>query len=133
MKTSRESNRRRSLTVEFVKSVPERLADGVLYVSVEFATAVHLCGCGCRNEVVTPLSRRTGWKLLFDGETVSLTPSIGNWSFPCRSHYFITENNVLWAREIERQSSPPQTPRSSGKQKKRQGLLSAIESLFKPK
>ncbi len=133
MKTSRENNRRRSLTLEFVRNVPEKLADGVLYVSVEFATAVHLCACGCRNEVVTPLSRRNGWKLLFDGETVSLTPSIGNWSFPCRSHYFITENNVVWARDIDRQSALPKKSRSSGTEKKRRGLLAAFESLFKPK
>ena len=63
---------------------------------MEFATAVHkyCCGCGC--EVVTPLSP-TDWKLTFDGVSVSLSPSIGNWSFPCRSHYWIVNNAVRWA------------------------------------
>jgi hypothetical protein len=28
---------------------------------------------------------------------VSLDPSIGNWSFPCRSHYWIRNNKVRWA------------------------------------
>jgi Family of unknown function (DUF6527) len=46
--------------------------------------------------VVTPFSP-TDWKLTFDGETVSLHPSIGNWSFKCRSHYWIRENEVHWA------------------------------------
>jgi len=49
--------------------------------------------------VVTPLSP-TGWSLIFDGETVSLYPSIGNWNFPCRS------------QRLDRRSStpPPEVP-----------------------
>ena len=48
----------------------------------------------------------TDWKLIFDGETISLDPSIGNWSFDCRSHYWIRQNRVKWApqwsnKEIE--------------------------------
>lgn len=82
---------------EFVEYVPERLDDGVIYVSVRFATVVHRCACGCGREVVTPLSP-SDWRLTFDGETISLYPSIGNWSFPCRSHYWIAENNIRWAR-----------------------------------
>ena len=38
------------------------------------------------------------WKVTYDGRTVSLAPSIGNWSFPCRSHYWIDEGKVRWAR-----------------------------------
>jgi len=44
-----------------------------------------------------PLSP-TDWQLYFDGVSVSLTPSIGNWDFQCRSHYFIRHDNVQWAR-----------------------------------
>jgi len=39
----------------------------------------------------------TDWKLTFDGESVSLYPSVGNWNFPCQSHYWIQENKVRWA------------------------------------
>lgn len=81
---------------EFVHYIPERLEEGVLYVSMEYATAVHRCPCGCGEEVVTTISP-TDWCLTFDGETVSLTPSIGSWSFSCRSHYWITRNRVRWA------------------------------------
>lgn len=28
---------------------------------------------------------------------VTLHPSIGNWGFPCRSHYLIRRNKVVWA------------------------------------
>ncbi|WP_407933213.1 DUF6527 family protein [Bdellovibrio reynosensis] len=61
-----------------------------------YATASHLCCCGCGSEVVTPLTP-TDWRLTFDGTTVSLDPSIGNWSFPCQSHYWITRSRTRWS------------------------------------
>jgi hypothetical protein len=85
-----------TLTHEFVDYIPESLREGQLYISLRFATALHKCVCGCGGEVVTPLSPRD-WKLIFDGETVSLEPSIGNWSFRCRSHYWIRRGKVVWA------------------------------------
>jgi hypothetical protein len=83
---------------EFVESFPETLEQNVLYLSMPYATATHRCACGCGNEVVTPFSP-TDWQLNFDGVSISLTPSIGNWNFPCKSHYFIRNNNVQWARQ----------------------------------
>ena len=93
------------LKPEFVEFIPEALEDGKIYISQAYATAVHKCCCGCGHKVVTPLSP-TGWKLTVDGEHVSLYPSIGNWGFPCRSHYWIKRNVVRWPyqmsqREIE--------------------------------
>jgi hypothetical protein len=84
------------LKYEFVEVIPDRLDDGVVYVSVAYATILHLCVCGCGTEVITPLSP-TDWKITFDGVSISLHPSIGNWSFPCRSHYWITNSRVRWA------------------------------------
>src|SRR5215208_7726482 len=81
----------------FVELIPDKLDEGILYISIAYAVVLHKCCCGCGNEVSTPLSP-DGWKLTFDGETVSLYPSIGNWGFPCRSHYWITRNRVEWAR-----------------------------------
>lgn len=86
------------LTHEFVDAIPENVEPGKLYVSIEFATVVHSCACACGMEVVTPLTP-TDWKLIFDGETVSLSPSIGNWSFACRSHYWIRRGEIQWADE----------------------------------
>jgi hypothetical protein len=86
-----------NLTHEFVEYVPRELKDGVLYVSVRFATVIHKCCCGCGQQVVTPLAPAQ-WTLLFDGQSISLHPSIGNWNFPCRSHYWIRQNKVIWAR-----------------------------------
>lgn len=82
----------------FVGSIPEDPEEGHLYVSTEFATAIHRCACGCGEEVVTPLSPAS-WSLTYNGDTVSLRPSIGNWGFECRSHYWIRNNRVVWASE----------------------------------
>jgi len=90
---------RRTITPQFVTQIPERLEDGVLYISAEYSTAAHRCMCGCGKEVVTPLTP-TDWSLSYDGDTVSLSPSIGNWSFPCRSHYWIRRNRVQWAGDM---------------------------------
>lgn len=90
----------------FVDYLPDTLEDGIVYVSIPFDTVVHRCCCGCGLQVVTPLSP-TDWRLTYDGRSISLYPSIGNWDFPCRSHYWITAGRVEWARmwsaqEVER-------------------------------
>ncbi len=87
---------------EFVELMPKDLAQGTLYVSIPFATAVHKCFCGCGAKVVTPL-KPTGWALTYDGETVSLWPSVGNWGFPCRSHYIIRKDVAVAAGEMSQE------------------------------
>ncbi|WP_369074862.1 DUF6527 family protein [Chryseobacterium sp. RR2-3-20] len=87
----------KKLTHNFVEYIPNHLDEGVLYISLEFGTAVHFCICGCKNEVVTPFSP-TDWKLIFEGDYISLSPSIGNWSFKCRSHYWIYRNKIIKCR-----------------------------------
>ena len=95
MRTRR--NRRQAVVRHtFVSNIPDILQSGTVYVCVEYATAVHKCCCGCGMRVVTPLSP-TDWRLTYDGISVSLDPSIGNWSFECESHYYIRANRVLWA------------------------------------
>lgn len=86
----------RSLEPVFVDSIPKVLEEGKLYISKKYSTAVHKCCCGCGQKVITPL-RPTDWRLRERGGRVSLWPSIGNWSFPCRSHYWIVENQVQWS------------------------------------
>lgn len=80
----------------FVESAPADLDERTLYISVEYGSVIHRCCCGCGREVVTPLSP-TDWKLTFDGVSISLWPSIGNWRSPCRSHYWIERGRVRWA------------------------------------
>ena len=80
----------------FVQNIPECVQPGVLYISIEYGTAVHSCCCGCGEEVVTPFSP-TDWRMTFDGETISLHPSVGNWNLACRSHYVIRRDQVIEA------------------------------------
>jgi hypothetical protein len=88
------------LNPKFVEFIPEKLNDGILYVSRRYRTASHLCCCGCRLEVVTPLNSAKWHLIEYPGGKVSLVPSVGNWSFPCKSHYFVTENHIKWAGSL---------------------------------
>ena len=88
-----------SLRPEFVESAPANLCEGVLYVSQKYRTVIHLCCCGCGREVVTPIGPAR-WSLSISNGRVSLSPSIGNWSYPCRSHYWIRSNRVEWAGQL---------------------------------
>jgi hypothetical protein len=91
----------KTLKHKFVESIPEELELGVLYVSIEYCTAIHKCVCGCDNEVVTPLSP-TDWNFTFNGKTISLHPSIGNWNFDCQSHYWIENSKIIFARKWDK-------------------------------
>lgn len=88
--------RHKRLEHRFVENIPERLEPGVLYVSMNYATSAHSCCCGCGEEVIAPFTP-TDWKMTFDGETVSLRPSIGSWTLKCRSHYVIDRSKVIEA------------------------------------
>lgn len=81
---------------QFVDEIPEQIEPGQLYISMSYVTAVHKCCCGCGNEVVTPFSPAQ-WRMTFDGESISLHPSIGSWFLRCRSHYVIRNGRVLEA------------------------------------
>lgn len=89
------------LTHEFVEFIPDELMERTIYISIDCATISHKCCCGCGNEVVTPLSP-TDWRLIFDGKTISLEPSIGNWGYDCQSHYWVTHNRVEWAAQFSK-------------------------------
>ncbi len=82
---------------KFVEYIPQTIEEGILYVSITYKTAAHKCFCGCGNVVFTPLIKGR-WSLVFQGKNVSLYPSIGSANLDCRSHYFLTENNVEWMR-----------------------------------
>lgn len=85
-------------TINLVKVhyLPKQLEEGYLYVSEEFGVAGHLCACGCKSKVITPLEP-SEWAFTEINDKPSLYPSIGNWQLPCRSHYWITEGEVEWS------------------------------------
>ena len=106
----------------FVEQFPDDFESGILYVSMQHAICGHLCACGCGERVITPLSP-TQWKLVYNGEAVTLYPSIGNYAFACQSHYFLTNGNIIWVgeRDVEK-----------GKRKKK-GLLAKLFNSKKDK
>lgn len=81
--------------LEFVENMPSTLEPATLYVSIRYRVTAHLCMCGCGEKVVNPL-RPDRWALSYDGEAVSLSPSVGNSGLPCKSHYWLTHNAVRW-------------------------------------
>jgi hypothetical protein len=81
------------IKTEFVKYIPEELKEETLYVSEEYNIVVHSCLCGCGERTVTPLDDEYGWVLTkHNNGNITLSPSIGNYSFECKSHYIITNN-----------------------------------------
>ena len=91
-------SRSETVRAERVTFIPTAIEPGVLYVSQKYKTATHLCCCGCGEKVVTPL-KAGGWQLSSKRGMVSLYPSIGNWSLPCKSHYWIRSNKIVWAAQ----------------------------------
>lgn len=116
--------RLRALRHEFVEFIPERLQHGVLYISIEYATTAHLCACGCGNEVTNPLAPHA-WRMTFDGRAVSLSPSVGNWSFDCESHYWIRSDEIDWVGGFNR------TQIDAGRARRRRDIDAAISGRSK--
>lgn len=93
-------NRLENITPLFLNGedfMPQKIEEGVLYVSKHWGLAIHNCACGCGIKTVTLLGEGE-WTLTEKEEKVSLMPSIGNFSGeePYHAHYHITENRIDW-------------------------------------
>jgi len=80
---------------EPVVRIPEQLEDGVIYVSDEYEIAALKCACGCGHKVTLLLG--DGHDVRNLGGHADVSPSIGVWDAPCRSHFFVKHGNVRWA------------------------------------
>ncbi|MDA8311216.1 MAG: DUF6527 family protein [Actinomycetota bacterium] len=88
-----------SVKPRFVEFVPDTLEEGIVYVSIEYGAVIHSCCCGCGEKVSTPLSPAQ-WSITYDGQRISLWPSVGSGALPCNSHYIISRNQVQWASSL---------------------------------
>ncbi len=79
------------INVEFIPDVKE-MEEGVIYISAEYRTSSHLCLCGCKKLTICPLNKN-GWTMLDLANTgkITVTPSIFNSNYECKSHYIITK------------------------------------------
>lgn len=84
-----------SYKTEFVDYMPKEIEEGILYIAPHFKCAIHKCMCGCGEIVCTPLDVNQ-WNWSFDGINASISPSVGNYSFQCKSHYFLKNGTVFW-------------------------------------
>ena len=96
---NQESTVLKPVFVETIPHLPE-MEEGALYVSMRFATLSHLCPCACGRLVDVTLDPATR-SLTYDGEYLTLRPSIGV-KFPCRSHYSIVRNAIMWHPPISK-------------------------------
>lgn len=76
------------------ETIPENINVGKLYYSQKYKTATHLCACGCCHKIVTPC-KPGFWNIDIKDGKPTLSPSIGNFQLPCKSHYFIRDGNVV--------------------------------------
>ncbi|WP_183560655.1 DUF6527 family protein [Mucilaginibacter sp. SP1R1] len=78
----------------FVEWMPDFYEQDMVYISREHNCSKHLCLCGCGQMTIMPLDDGSKWWQLVEGPDgrVSFIGSVGNYSFPCQSHYIITNN-----------------------------------------
>lgn len=121
---------------EFVEFVPRTLEPGIVYISIAYSTMVHQCACGCGSKIATPLSPAR-WSFAYDGEAISVWPSIGNWSYACQSHYWIDCNRIKWAAKwspdrIERNRKRDKADRLSHRESSPRGAVTSGTGHGKP-
>jgi Family of unknown function (DUF6527) len=83
------------ISYTFVDSAPQTLEPARIYISTRYRAIVHLCLCGCGEKVLLNLDP-DGWSFTFDGRSISIHDSVGNVGMPCRSHYIVRRNRVVW-------------------------------------
>jgi len=111
-----------TVRAEYVEVMPKILRKGVFYISEKYRTASHLCCCGCGTKVVTPL-KPGRWRLQTTDAGITLSPSVGNWSSACQSHYFIENGRVRWAQSF--------TPQQIARNRTRDEAI--LEEVYRPK
>ena len=84
--------------VEFMTNVND-MKDNIIYISLKYGVTGHRCLCGCGLLTILPLNqkedseeiRNHGWGMTDNDGKLTFTPSVGNYQYPCKSHYIITK------------------------------------------
>lgn len=80
---------------KFIETIPLVIEENTLYISIKYKVCIHLCFCWCKEKVITTLTPDS-WYLIYNGKTISIKPSIWSFNLKCWSHYYITNNNIIW-------------------------------------
>lgn len=97
------------IKTEMVEFLPDKLEPNVIYISMNYGSSSHLCCCGCGLEVHLPFKPvwDHGWDMTLDkNNLVTFSPSIGNWQFPCRSHYWIENGEAKMLEPFPLRNAP---------------------------
>ena len=83
------------VTFERVEFMPayELFEENVIYISDKFEVSIHRCLCGCGSKTVMPLGKGN-WNYSIDNDKLTMSPSVGNYQMPCKSHYIITNGGA---------------------------------------
>ena len=89
----------------FVEVLPkfDAIKDGELWISHKHRTVNLRCPGGCGSLTVLSL-HPSRWHIYFDGKSIALKGPTGGsvWANSCcGSHYFIQNNEVIWAERID--------------------------------
>lgn len=78
----------------FVDVIPDFYVQDEVYISMKYKVSKHLCLCGCGEMTIMPfdLIPNQWWTIVENGDLISFIGSVGNFRFPCKSHYIITNN-----------------------------------------
>jgi len=91
--------------IAFIDSLPDAPDDpgSTIYIvgTAKLAKwAVFRCPCGVRHRLEVPLMKSISphWTLRLRGGRATLWPSVSVDNDPCKSHFWLRENRVEWAR-----------------------------------
>jgi hypothetical protein len=95
------SNMKGSYHTKFLIDLPDKYKRNICYLigcNNQYWVLTFLCPCGCGDKIYLNLLKdnQPFWRINFDVNTISVYPSIWK-TGGCRSHFFITNNRIIWA------------------------------------
>ena len=91
---------RYKVTPRFVEQIPPgKRESGVILVCIKYGVMSLACPCGCGLTMDLSIEPHR-WRIEWDGEHLSVCPSVSSSGLPCRSHYWIQSNRIEWCRPI---------------------------------
>jgi hypothetical protein len=74
--------------VQYMPSLSE-MEESVIYISDEYGVSGHKCMCGCGSKTIMPIGKGEWNYDIHSNGKISMSPSVGNYQLPCKSHYII--------------------------------------------